>query len=78
MTWWYLAQVRIWFLFGQKLGHLAKFKENIVKTLEATFLAWACWNMVRMIVLVISKPSSNKGHVGSNTRPLGQVYGKYC
>ena len=50
---------------GQKLGQSIKFKENLVNTLEVTFLAWAYWNFVRIVVLVISRPSSKLGYVRS-------------
>ena len=33
---------------------------------------------VRMLVLMISKSSSNMGHIGSETRSLGQIEGKSC
>ena len=41
-----------------KLGHLVKFKENLVNSLE---------------LLVISRPSLKLGHFKSITRSLGQV-----
>ena len=37
MSWWFLDQVQNWVFLGQKLGHQAKSKENLVSTLEVTF-----------------------------------------
>ena len=35
-----LGQVPNWAIWGQKLGHKIKLKENLLNTLEATFLTW--------------------------------------
>jgi len=49
-----------------------------VYTLETTFVTWFWWNLIRMFVLTISRPSSNMGHVGSKTRSPGQILGNSC
>jgi len=49
-----------------------------VYTLETTFVTWFRWNLIRMFVLIISRPSSNMGHVGSKTRSPGQILGNSC
>ena len=49
-----------------------------VYTLETTFVTWVWWNLIRMFVLTISKPSSNMGYVGSKTRSPGQFLGNSC
>ena len=45
-------------------------KKLLVNTLETS-------QFIRMTMfgLMISRPSSNMGHVGSNIRPLGQIEG---
>ena len=47
-----------------------------MNTLEATVLAQSSSNLLRMIVLTISRSSSNMGHVGSKTRSVGQIMEK--
>ena len=49
-----------------------------MNTLEATVLAQSSSNLLRMIVLTISRSSSNMGHVGSKTRSVGQIMEKPC
>jgi len=49
-----------------------------VYTRETTFVIRFLWNLVRMFVLTISRPSSNKGHVRSKTRSPGQILGNSC
>ena len=49
-----------------------------VYTLETTFVTWFWWNLIRMFVLIISRPSSNMGHVRSKTRSPGQILGNSC
>jgi len=49
-----------------------------VYTLETTFLTWFWWNLIRMFVLTISRPSSNMGNVRSKTRSPGQILGNSC
>ena len=49
-----------------------------VHFLEATVLFQSSWNFTRMFVLVISRSSSNIGHVWSKTRSLGQISLKPC
>jgi len=49
-----------------------------VYTPETTFVIGFSWNLVRMFVLTISRPSSNMGHVGSKTRSPGQILGNSC
>jgi nicotinamide riboside kinase len=44
-----------------------------VNTLETTFQTQSSWNFVRMIVLMMSRSSSNLGHVGFKSRSLGQI-----
>ena len=44
---------------GQKVGHKVKFMDNLVNTVEATILASAAGNFVRMFVLIIFRSSSN-------------------
>ena len=61
----------IWVLSGQKLGHQVKSVEILVYTVEVTFATWFWWNLVRMFVFTISRPSLNMGHVGSKTRSPG-------
>ena len=36
LLWWNLGHVRIWVMWGQKLGQKAKSKKNLVNTLETT------------------------------------------
>ena len=47
-----------------------------MNTLEATVLAQSSSNLLRMIVLTISRSSSNMGHVWSKTRSVGQIMEK--
>ena len=49
-----------------------------VYTLETTFVIRFLWNLVRMFVLTISRPSLNMGHVMSKTRSPGQILGNSC
>ena len=42
-------------------------------TIEATFLFRFSSNSSRMFILMISRLSSKLGHVGSETRSLGQI-----
>ena len=51
-------------------------KGNLVNTVEAAFFASAALNLVRMFILMISRPSSNMGYAGAKTRSLGQIEGK--
>ena len=46
--------------------------------LETTFVIRFLWNLVRMFVLTISRPSSNMGHSGVKTRSPGQILGNFC
>ena len=50
---------------GQKVGHYVKLKDNLVNTPDAAIVASAVRNFVRMFVIMVSRPSSNKGHIGS-------------
>ena len=49
-----------------------------MNTLEATVLAQSSSNLLRMIVLTISRSSSNMDDVGSKTRSVGQIIEKPC
>ena len=49
-------------LLGQKLGHKAKLKENLVNTVEAAYSATAAWTLVGMFMMF--RPGLNKGHAG--------------
>jgi len=49
-----------------------------VYTLATTFAIRFLWNLVRMFVLTISRPSSNIGHVGLKTRSPGQILKNSC
>ena len=49
-----------------------------MNTLEATFLVQSSSNLLRMIILKISRSSANMGHVGSKTRSVGQIMEKPC
>ena len=49
-----------------------------VYTIETTFVIRFLWNLVRMLVLTISRPSSNMGHVRSKTRSSDQILGNSC
>ena len=49
-----------------------------VYSLETTFVIQFLWNLVRMFVLTISRPSSNMGHVESKTRSPGQILENSC
>ena len=76
-----------------RLSSVVQFSSTFdVYTLETTFVIRFLWNLVRMFVLTISRPSwntrmflleisrpsSNMGHVGSNTRSPGQILGNSC
>ena len=50
----------------------------LVNTLEATVLVQSSSYLLRMIILTISRSSSNMGHVGSKTRSVGQLKEKPC
>ena len=50
----------------------------LVNTLEATVLVQSSSNLLRMIILTISRSNSNMGHVGSKTRSVGQLKEKQC
>ncbi len=56
---WFLAQVRIWVIWGKELGHRAQIWKNLVDTQQVTFSAQIFWKYVRKIVLMISRSSSN-------------------
>ena len=47
-----------------------------MNTLEATVLVQSSSNLLRMIILTISRSSSDMGHVGSKTRSVGQIIEK--
>ena len=49
-----------------------------VYTLETTFMIRFLWNLIRMFVLTISRPSLNTGHDGSKTRSQGKNLGNSC
>ena len=49
-----------------------------MNTLEATFLVQSSSNLLRMIILTISRSSSNMVHVRSKTRSVGQIMEKPC
>ena len=44
-----------------------------MNTLEATVLVQSSSNLLRMIILTISRSSSNMGDVESKTRSVGQI-----
>ena len=50
----------------------------LVNTLEATVLVQSSSNLLIMIILTISRSSSNMGHLGSKTRSVGQIMEKPC
>jgi len=68
----------VYTLETQKLGHQVKSLEILVYTIEATFATRFWWNLIRMFVLAISRPSSNLGHVGSKTRSPGKIFENSC
>ena len=45
-------------------------------TIEGTVLIQTSLNFVRMLILIISRSSLKLGHVGSETRVLGQIIEK--
>ena len=47
-----------------------------MNTLVATVLTRFSSNLVKMFVSVISRSSSNMGHMGSKSRSRGQIKGK--
>ena len=49
-----------------------------MNTLEATSYVISTSNLVRMMFLTKSRPSSKLGHVGSKSRSLGQILEKAC
>ena len=63
---------------GQAVGHKVKLMGNIMNTLETVIFALAVKIVVRMLFLMISRPSLNMGHIGFKTRSLRQNEGKYC
>ena len=75
---WNLGQVRCWVTWGQKIGHQAKSKENLVNTLAVIFLQQPSWILLETLILMISRSSSKQGHLGSKTRSPGQIKGKPC
>ena len=58
--------------WGKKIGHLAKSKEDLVNTLEVTFLKQSSEILFKMFVL-ISRSSLKLGHLGSKTRSQGEI-----
>ena len=72
---WYLGQFWIWVVLTQKLIQCAKLKENLVNTVEGAFFASAAYNLVRMFILMISRPGLYMDYAGSKTK-LGQIEGK--
>ena len=65
-------------MLGQNVGHGVKSKENLVNTPVATVLTLFSSNLVKMIVSMISRSSSNMGDVGSKSRSRGQIKVKPC
>ena len=61
-----------------KLGHMAKLKEQLVYTLETALFATPALNIVRMFVLIISRPGMKRGHVRSRTRSQIQIEVIFC
>ena len=53
-------------------------RQQFVYTLENTVLVQSWSNLLRMLVLTKSRPSSILGHVGSKSRSLGQISEKAC
>ena len=51
-----LGLVLHWVMWGQKLGHKAKWKENLVNTLETTYFASAAWYFVIKFAFMIFSP----------------------
>ena len=49
-----------------------------VYTLKTTFVKQILWNLVRMFVLTISRPSLIMGHVESKSRSPDQILGYSC
>ena len=47
-----------------------------MNTLEAIVLVQSSSNLLKMIILTISRSSSNIGHVGTKTRSVGQIIEK--
>ena len=50
----------------------------LVNTLEATVLVQLSSNLLKIIILTISRSSSNMGHVGSKTKSVCQLNEKPC
>ena len=46
--------------------------------LEGTVLNQSSLNLIRMLMIIISRSTSKLGHVGSKTRSLGQILEKPC
>ena len=65
-------------MFGQKLGHQVTSKKKVVYALEAIFSVQYSWKLLRMFALIISWMSLKVGHVGSESRSLGQILEKPC
>ena len=49
-----------------------------MKTLETIVLVQSSLNLLRMIILTISRSSSNMSHGGSKPRSVGQIIEKPC
>ena len=76
LSWWFLDQVWNWVTWGQKLGHLAKFAENLI-TLVITFLKQSSWILLKMFVLMILSQVQNwvtwgqkLGHLAKSAKTL--------
>ena len=52
--------------------------KNLVTTLEATILTQSSSNLLRMLILIISRIRLNMGGVELNSRSLGQIFVKSC
>ena len=46
-------------MLDQQVGHRVKSKKILVNNLQVTFVTRFVWNLVRMLVLTVSRPSSN-------------------
>jgi len=67
------AKFEYWSCWFQKLGHQVKTLEILIYTLEAGLTTRFWWNLIRIFVVAISRPSWNRGHVGLTSRSLGQI-----
>jgi len=63
---------------GQWLSVVRRASTFDLYTVETTFVIRFLWNLVRMFVLTISRPSSNMGHVVSKSRSPGQILRNSC